>query len=328
MLNTLLIANGIPPPTRFPQSIDAIGEWERHSASGVEFWIAGNARVIVGPWHNRKVVIFVKPQSFTLENIKTIFLHLSEKHPVEDFLEIEARSEEGKVRDAARWFAEIRFFSFGNLAPLSLTDGLVTEPPALSAWYRRGGSEYLKYYPATGEPITVDLKWSPPGCPSFGDPAVDLVYASIQGCEDVVAELLAEGIDPNVKSKYGGAALVQASYWGHVKIAKLLLKGGADINQTSASGWTPLIAAIGGNRLSTIPLLLNHRPDVNVRSEDGRTALIHAVVRQNASAVKSLLVRGADVNVTDGYGQTALSIATENHNAEITRLLEKAGASR
>lgn len=308
----------------------AVGRaFKRDNALGAEFLIIGNAKFSRWLWHERQIAVFVEPQSFTVENIRTVFLHLSERHPAEDHLEIDAVSNDEQLDDKVRWFAEIQSFPFGSLTPPPTTDASKNEP--LSAQYFRcGGDEYFIYYPASGEPIPMYLKSALPGCVPSGEPAVDIVDASRRGCKAAVEQLLDAGADPNVKTRHGGAALVEASFWGQAKIVNLLLERGVDINQTSASGWTALIAAISGNRYNVIDLLLSRRrrPDVNVRGEDGRTALTHAVLRENLGVVKELLRRGSDVNVTDGYGKTALMIAEEQNNKNLIRLLKKAGANQ
>ena len=321
-----LVAIGLPRHG-LAQGLDVRQKWERDSASGAVFFTVGNARMLWDAWHYRQITVFVNPQEFTIENIKAIFLHLSEKYPSEDLLLIDALSNDEQLDEKVRWFAEIQSFPFGNVPPPPSTDG--SKPARLFAGYSRSdGSEGFNYYPATGESVPMFLKSPSRDCAPSGDTAVDLVDASMRGCKAAVEHLLDAGADPNAKSRHGGVALVEASYRGEADIVKLLLEVGADINQTSASGWSPLIAAVSGNRSRSIELLLSRGADVNVKSEDGRTALILAVLRQNLGVVKELLARGADVNVKDGYGKTALGIAEEEQNEDLVRLLKRAGASR
>jgi uncharacterized protein len=301
--------------------------------SGIEFSIVGNTRVIQGPWHVRGIAVFVESESFTLENIRTISVHLSEEYPLEDSLGIEAISNEEQLGKTERGFADIRSYPFGNVMEERFRCGNGYEPAALSASYHRSnGSESLYFYPANGGSVHVDLK--PPfiDCTPTGDTSEDFLDAATRGCEDVVEKLLNAGADPNVKTRHGGAVLVEASYRGNTRIVRQLLERGADINQTSASGWTPLIAAVYRNRSCVsglsclIDLLLTRGADINARAEDGRTALGYAVFRQNADAVKKLLECGADVSSIDGYGKTALAMAEDQHDANIARLLREAGA--
>ncbi len=326
-----LVATGLAKP-RANKNPGNSQELKHPTASGAEYLIVGNARVIDGPHHDRWIIVFAEPRFFTLENTRTIFLDLSEEYPLEDFLFIEAVSNDEQLQEKQRWFGEIQSFPFGNLPPRPRC-GNGPEPPPLSASYHRiNRTEHIYFYPASGESVHVDLNPSSQDCGATGDTPADLLDAATRGCEDVVQELLDAGADPNVKTRHGGAVLVEASHRGNTRIVRLLLERGADINQTSASGWTPLIAAVNGNRSCVtglscvIDLLLSRGADVNARAEDGRTALTHAVFRQNAAVVKELLARGADVTNIDGYGKTALAMAEDQHDDTIVRLLREAGA--
>jgi hypothetical protein len=300
------------------------GELDGGTASGTEFLMVGNVRVLHGPWHARLIAVFVEPREFTIANIRSIFLSLSEKHSREDLLGVYAFSQVGEVERVAREFAEIQLTgklrgSCGN----RLDDDLLR----LSAQYARSElTENLTYVPETGEPVHINLKESLGECSSSGDASVDLVVASRLGCKDLVQNLLNAGADPDAKSKYGSAALVEASLMGQTGIADLLLASGADINQTSAAGWTPLRAAISMNRNSLVALLFSRGADVNIKSEDGRTALTAAVLQQNVDFVKRLLAHGADITVKDADGRTPLGIAGEVQNESLIRLLKGAGA--
>lgn len=300
---------------------------ERDLGSGIDYVISANAMVILGPHHARRVLVYAAPQEFTLENIRTIFLHLSEKYPSEDLLWIDAVSNKRKLREINDWFAAIESFSFGDVAPVGCGTKLESAP--LSAHYYRGTAiEYFVYYSASGESIPVDLKRWYYGCdePDASEP--DLLDATILNCKEPVRRLLDSGVDPSVKSRQGGAPVFEAAYWKHEEILKLLLDRGADINQRSSSGWTALIAAAVRDSRSIVEMLLSRGADINVRSEEGQTALIHAVIKQNAAVVRMLLARGADVTIRDGYGKTALAIAEEQHDKSIARILREAGAKR
>jgi hypothetical protein len=270
----------------------------------------------------------VEPEDFTIDQVRAIFLHLSDEYPTDDLLQVDALSTDGQVKKVVDWFARGQSFPFGNLLPFVIDDS--PPEPRSAIYHRTDGSEGFLYFPAAGagSSTNVEIKSPAVGCAPSGDTVVDLVDASMDGCTDVVRQLLHSGADPNVKTRHGGFALVEASQRGMDEIVKLLLEAGADINQTSSAGWTPLIAAISGNNSTVIELLLRHGANVNVRSRDGRTGIILAVMKGNAAAVKDLLARGADVHVIDGYGKTPLAIAEERHDQELIPLLKEAGATR
>lgn len=320
---SLLVTGGLAEPG-VSQNLGEIQEIERSTPDGAVFSLVGNVRVIWLLYHARKISVFVEPQAFTLENIRSIVFQLSESHPSEDHLNIDVISNDEQRADSVRGFAEIQSLSFGNVPPPVSRCASAIKPPLSAQYFRIAGLETLYYNPAVGNPINVEFKHSSPDCGASGDVALDLVDSSMRGCKEVVKQLLNNGADPNVKTRYGGSALVEASFWGpdHHEIVELLLNAGADINQISSSGWTALMAALFGNRSLTTDLLLSRGADVNLRSEDGRTALILAVENGNATAVQQLLALGADPNVRDGYGKTALVIAGDMENKNLIRLLK------
>jgi hypothetical protein len=324
---SLLVTGRLAEPG-VSQNLGEIRERERSTADGAVFSLVGNVRVIWLLYHVRKITVFVELQAFTLENISSIVLQLSESYPAGDHLNIDVISNDEQRADAVSWFAEIQSLSFGNVLPPVSRCASAIKPPLSAQYFRIAGLEKLYYNPAVGDSIHVEFKHSSPDCGASGDAALDLVDSSMRGCKEVVKQLLNSGADPNVKTRHGGSALVEASFWGpdHHEIVELLLNAGVDINQTTSSGWTALMAAVFGNRSRTTDLLLSRGADVNLRSEDGRTALILAVQKGNATAVKQLVALGADPNVRDGYGKTALVIAAELQNKNLIRLLKKAGA--
>jgi len=298
----------------------------QRSASNVSFSIVGNARIIWGPWFERKITVFVEPDVFTPDNLRTIFLNFSEQHPSDDHLLIDAISNHEQLEQALSDFTEIQSFPFGNVAPPLFTCASGIEPRSFAGYFRSDGSEFFNYYPAKGEPLHVTIKEASLECAPSGDQAVDMVDGSARGCADLVRKLLDDGADPNAKGRHGGVPLVEAVYWNQPEILRLLLERGADVNQKSSSGWTPLIAAAFRNRHASIELLLRRGADVNLSSIDGRTALNCAVFRQNAVVAKELLKLGADPNAKDGYGKTILAIAEATGDVKLVRLLKNAGA--
>ena len=102
------------------QSAAAGQEWQRDTAPGsrIEFWILGNAKYLAMQWHARMIAILSQPQEFTSENLRSIFLQLSDRYPDEDFLQIDALSNDSQVAAAKSWFAGIQHFPFGNVRPI------------------------------------------------------------------------------------------------------------------------------------------------------------------------------------------------------------------
>ena len=292
------------------QSSPAHREWERGLADGVEFLILGNARTLNGPGHTRLIGLFIEPEAFTIENLRAVFLNLSKRYTCEDSLVIVAISDVTQQLQIARQLDDVR--GCGTT---------VEESPDLSAEYFRADRfEQFSYVSVTGQRQSIELR-NPEPCEPSGDTKLDLVIGSHLGCTDFVRQLLDGGADPNCKSKYGGAALVEAAYWGSVETVELLLDRGADVNQTSSAGWTPLLSAVSKEHLTYVDLLLSRGADVNIRSEAGYTALRAAVINRNINLIQKLLDYGADVTVKDADGQTAFEIAERLRYDDGIRLL-------
>lgn len=299
----------------------------RDLQSAGDFFIGANAKAILDPHHLRSIVAYVAANKFTLANTRSIFRHLSEEYPSDDFLVIDAVSNITELDRKIAWFERIEKHPFGDVAPLGC--GTNKKPAPLSAvYYRTATGEYMDYCDASGESSAIHFRRLSYGCNSPNDSTPDLVGATISSCKEVVERLLDSGADPNVKSPEGWSPVFEAAYRSQEEILRLLLDRGADINQRSSSGWTPLIAATNRDRcFSIVELLLSRGADINARNEEGRTALIYAVLHKNEAVVRLLLAAGADVKLKDGYGKTALMIAQEEALDEyVIRLLKAAGA--
>jgi hypothetical protein len=294
------------------QSSPVNREWERGRAEGVEFLILGNARILNGPLHTRLIGVFVEPEAFTMENLRAIFLNLSHRYTREDSLVIAAISDVTQRLELARQVDDTKFGFFWYRT---------TEETFLSACYIRAHRlEQFVYVSATGQLESIELRHVQ-FCEPSGDVTLDLVIGSHLGCTDFVRQLLDGGADPNFKSKYGGAPLVEAAYWGADETVELLLDRGADVNQTSSAGWTPLLSAVSREYSTIVELLLSRGADVNLRSEAGYTALRSAVIHRNINLIKKLLDHGADVTLMDADGKTAIETAEELGYEEGIRLL-------
>src|SRR5262245_34095064 len=160
-------------------------QWERERVSNVEFLIANNTRIILGPGHARLISVLLEPAGFTIENIRTILEYLSRKYPTEDTLTIDCFSGEEELRGRLSWFADIESFPFGNLLPARCGSGLAS-PPLSASYWRTNGMESINFYDATGNSIYVDLVVLSKDCTPSGDMPVDLIVASRMGCVDVV----------------------------------------------------------------------------------------------------------------------------------------------
>ncbi|KAL8800925.1 MAG: hypothetical protein Q9223_007165 [Gallowayella weberi] len=86
---------------------------------------------------------------------------------------------------------------------------------------------------------------------------VNALYIAVsRGHLDVAEKLLAEGADPNTRTRSQETALHRAAESGHQKIALLLLRYGVDVVAQDDQGWTALDWAVRGNHLALVRLLI------------------------------------------------------------------------
>ena len=112
----------------------------------------------------------------------------------------------------------------------------------------------------------VDL-WSPDGFTA-------LHLAAFFGHEDVAAELLRRGADPNAvaRNPMRVQPLHSAAAGDHTSICRLLLDRGADPNARQEGGFRPLHAAAQSGNDELYDLLVERGADQEGATDDGRTA--------------------------------------------------------
>ena len=88
-----------------------------------------------------------------------------------------------------------------------------------------------------------------------------LIIASQNGCTDIVRMLLDAGADIHHRNDQGENALISAAQEGHIDVVKILLEAGADINQTNADGETPIELAIRLRQKKELIELLREKTD-------------------------------------------------------------------
>ena len=192
-----------------------------------------------------------------------------------------------------------------------------------------------------------------------------LIIASTMGKTDIVAALLDNGADPNIKDANTFTALhaaVRDSDYGvdHASrvaaaaTVKVLLAHGADpnarlnqkkqtvraLNEVAFQGATPLDLAAEVNSLDAIRELVKGGADPNIATEQGTTSLMLAVgagtdVQRTRSqeerglaleTAKFLVGQGVDVNAVGQFGWTALHCATYQGLNDVIEFLISKGA--
>jgi len=142
----------------------------------------------------------------------------------------------------------------------------------------------------------------------------------------IVRMLLAAGARANETNDLGQTALFLAASYNHEEVAKLLIRGGADLNLQNKSGDTPLHEAAsyyGWFRISR--MLLTSGARVDVRNGAGRTPLHRAVASGQEELVGLLLERGAIVSARDIQGREPIHFSCTS--SAITVMLIRSGAN-
>jgi len=156
-----------------------------------------------------------------------------------------------------------------------------------------------------------------------------LFYAIHNNQSSIVATLLNDGADVNVKDKKGDPPLIAACD-ADPTIAHLLIEHGADVNVRNQGGETPLIRLASFTDPDGIRLLLENRADVNARDTNGNSPLMRAVTvpKTPPANIRLLIEHGANVNAVDHYGNTPLTLAvsTTDTTPGTIRLLLEHGA--
>jgi ankyrin repeat protein len=152
-----------------------------------------------------------------------------------------------------------------------------------------------------GDYLAVDRsldKGADPNCRDK-DGLTPLIWAAIQGHEEVATLLLQRGGDVEARNNNGDTALMWASVMGHKGVVELLLDRGANADLAEAgSGVTALMAAAAEGHADVAQVLMEKGAAINARDRNGNTALTHASVRGHSEVVDLLLAEGATFNGT------------------------------
>lgn len=183
---------------------------------------------------------------------------------------------------------------------------------------------------------------------------------------DVLAWLMAQGLDPEAPDEFGGTPLAAACAWDALGAVRILLDRGCradvpnrvgmeaqhqarsleclrllaerkaiDLNRISGTGEWPLREAAGANDVARLRWLVAQGAEID-RTSTGETALHAAVRRDSREAVRFLLEAGADPNAADVDGWTPLFYAGSRevlntllrHGADPTRVDDTGAVAR
>jgi ankyrin repeat protein len=118
----------------------------------------------------------------------------------------------------------------------------------------------------------------------------------MKGFPDIVALLLAKGVDVNAKSATNSTPLHDAALGGSVEVTRLLLDKGAEIEaRESESDSTPLHVAAGWGRMEVVRLLIERGARKDVKNKAGKTPA-EVAVEAGYSEVAKAIVAGTSAS--------------------------------
>jgi ankyrin repeat protein len=183
-----------------------------------------------------------------------------------------------------------------------------------------------------------------------------LARAIKQDNASAIKDLLAQGLDPNVKDERGEPGIVMALHEGSFAAANALADSPRlKVNQTNANGenalmmaawagqmdivqklvakgavvdnkpgWTPLHYAASKGQLDMIRYLLRLNADIDAGSPNESTPLMMAAGYGSPEAVKLLIESGADISKRNQLGLSALDFAKQYQRPDAIKLLTQA----
>lgn len=144
--------------------------------------------------------------------------------------------------------------------------------------------------------------------------------------DDVLAEVLAAGGDPDAHGRYGRALTLAATYGAPGKV-RLLLAAGADASAADDDGDLPLKQAAENGHREVAQLLLDAGASPRAEDANGRCALLEAAWHGQRDLVALLLERGADPDQGQEGNAAPIHCAVEHRSPDILELLLARGAS-
>lgn len=132
-----------------------------------------------------------------------------------------------------------------------------------------------------------------------------------------------ENLDERVD--FGGTALIVASREGSIEIVKDLLANGVNLNLKNNDGNNALWFACFKNNLSLMELLIDAGIDLDNQNDNGVSVLMYAASSGKTDAVKLLLEKGANPNLRNLDDFRAIDFAS---TIEILKMLRGLRSSK
>jgi len=149
-----------------------------------------------------------------------------------------------------------------------------------------------------------------------------LSLSCIQERDDLVAELLRNGANVDLKEIDGSTPVFMAASIGNILILKALLEGGADTNVRNNIGQTSLMIAAHSGKVDCTKALLAHGADLKAIDNEGLGILHWAAIGGDWPDVTEVLLKaGADIYKKGLYGKTVIDYASSLNRTSMLRVL-------
>ena len=117
-------------------------------------------------------------------------------------------------------------------------------------------------------------------------PPCAIINASYRGDIKIMQEILAAGVDKDVRDAMGATALHEAILQPNIMVIKLLLDNGFDPDaKATRNGYTPLHFAVAANNLAAAKLLLQYGADKSIKCSEGLTPLDKARLSEKGAFI-------------------------------------------
>lgn len=156
--------------------------------------------------------------------------------------------------------------------------------------------------------------------------ATALLLAVERSHNEVIAPLLAAGVDVNTPDGSGQTVLHRAARRKDIDMLRTLITAGASVDEKNDDGWTPLTATTRLQDLELARFLTNAGCSPNTTAHNGLSELYEAATAGETEYVKFLLAIGTDPSIRTRPGWAPLHWSAANGHVETTRLLLEAGA--
>jgi len=189
----------------------------------------------------------------------------------------------------------------------------------------------LCYYAATGKTQVVAAMIAKGvevnAVPKHGLSA--LMWASKSGQKETVQILLDAGADASLPDTHSKTAITHAAINGHPAVVEMLVKAGGSLEDQYIGGYTDLMLAVIGGDETAAAKLLAEGADINMVTSNppGLTCLHLAVIRNNSKMLAWVLAQKPELEPESHRG-TPRALAAAERRAELADAIRAAGAKK